>query len=401
MWKRIKLEKLLVSPIQNGYSPICPETSNGKWVLGLGALNGSGFDASQIKPAPVDDNRVNDFLLKPGDFLVSRSNTIDKVGRAALFEGQIDNCSYPDLMMRFRVDESLIHLKFLDAYLRSPEAVRQFQRSAAGTSGSMVKINKRVLENLLVPLPNYRDQISIAAILSTWDQAIEKTEQLIAAKKIHRRALYQKCFRPDSSFNKFWKSKKLSTYLIPRNEKALPTKGMPLYSLTIEDGVTAKTDRYNRDFLVKDTDSKTYKVVYPGDIVFNPANLRWGAIARSRVHHKIVISPIYEVLEIKKDIVDPELLVHAITCPRQIGIFATKTEGTLIERMAVKLDAFLLIEILLPESFEEQRNIADLLCTASKEINLLKKQLKAYRKQKRGLMQKLLAGQWRINIKRR
>ena len=196
--------------------------------------------------------------------------------------------------------------------------------------------------------------------------------------------------------NASWKSAKLSEYLRSRNEKSLPSEEIPLYSLTIEDGVTAKTDRYNRDFLVKDSDSKTYKVVYPGDIVFNPANLRWGAIARSEIDHKVVISPIYEVLEIRKTVVDPELLNHALTCPRQIGIFASKTEGTLIERMAVKLDAFLLTEILLPETIEEQRKIAILLDSAKKEILLLKKQANAYRRQKRGLMQQLLTGQWRI-----
>jgi type I restriction enzyme S subunit len=262
----------------------------------------------------------------------------------------------------------------------------------------MVKINKGVLEKLPVPLPPYKEQVAIAELLAIWNCAIEKTERLIAAKDRYLCALYQKCFQAGTSMNASWKSRKLATYLVARNEKAIPSGDVPLYSLTIENGVTAKTDRYNRDFLVKDMDSKTYKVVYPGDVVFNPANLRWGAIARSVVEHKVVISPIYEVLEIKKDIVDPELVTHAITCPRQIGIYATKTEGTLIERMAVKLDAFLFTEILLPETLEEQRKIAALLCTARKEIDLLKKQLEAYRQQKRGLMQKLLTGQWRVKI---
>ena len=84
-WKRVKLKTLLSQPVQNGYSPIFPETPSGKWILGLGALYGSGFDATQIKPAPIGDKRVDDFLLQPGDFLVSRSNTLDKVGRAAMF----------------------------------------------------------------------------------------------------------------------------------------------------------------------------------------------------------------------------------------------------------------------------------------------------------------------------
>jgi type I restriction enzyme S subunit len=37
--------------------------------------------------------------------------------------------------------------------------------------------------------------------------------------------------------------------------------------------------------------------------------------------------------------------------------------------------------------------------TARIEIDLLKKQADAFRKQKRGLMQKLLTGRWRMKIK--
>lgn len=270
------------------------------------------------------------------------------------------------------------------------------EKKAHGFKTSLVHVRKSDITGAYVAQLLPAEQANIAELLSTWDEVIEKTELLITTKEKQLCAFYQICFQPGTSMNHSWKSTKLSEYLGSRNEKSLPREDMPLYSLTIENGVTAKTDRYNRDFLVKDTNSKTYKVVYPGDIVFNPANLRWGAIARSKVEHKVVISPIYEVLEIKKGDVDPELLIHALTCPRQIGIFATKTEGTLIERMAVKLDSFLLTEILLPRTIEEQRKIAIRLNSAKKEILLLKKQAHAYRRQKRGLMQKLLTGTWRL-----
>lgn len=396
-WHKVKLKTLLSQPVQNGYSPVCPEEPNGKWILGLGALSDFGLDTTQIKPAPVDDSKVDNFLLRPGDFLVSRSNTRDKVGRSALFKGEIKNCSYPDLMMRFRINETTIYPEFLEMYLRSHRTVKYFQRSASGTSGTMVKINKRVVENLKVPLPPMPEQTAIAALLSTWDAAIEKTEKLIAAKEKQMNALYQLFFQPGMSANSSWHSTKIGQFMTPRKEREVPSEEIPLFSLTIEDGVTPKTDRYNRDFLVKDNGSKTYEVVYPGDIVFNPSNLRWGAIARSHVEHKVVISPIYEILKIKTDKIDPAFLEHALTCPRQIGIFATRTEGTLIERMAVKLDAFLLTEIMVPPTIDEQQKVASFLDMARDEIKLLKSQVVAYRKQKRGLMQKLLTGQWRVN----
>jgi type I restriction enzyme S subunit len=47
---------------------------------------------------------------------------------------------------------------------------------------------------------------------------------------------------------------------------------------------------------------------------------------------------------------------------------------------------------------EEQKQIAAILTTARQEIDLLKKQAEAYRRQKRGLMQRLLTGEWRVRV---
>ena len=56
---------------------------------------------------------------------------------------------------------------------------------------------------------------------------------------------------------------------------------VPLYSLTIEDGVSPKTDRYERNFLVK-KEGDNFKVVHPDDFVSNPMNLRFGAIGYNK-----------------------------------------------------------------------------------------------------------------------
>jgi type I restriction enzyme S subunit len=47
---------------------------------------------------------------------------------------------------------------------------------------------------------------------------------------------------------------------------------------------------------------------------------------------------------------------------------------------------------------DQQKQIAAILTTARQEIHLLKKQAEAYRRQKRGLMQKLLTGEWRVKL---
>ncbi len=104
----VPLGSLIYAPPQNGYSPNCLNEPTGKWVLGLSALSERSLDLSEVKPVSTDTPLADRFLLQSGDFLISRSNTIDKVGRVGVFRGGLDNCTYPDLMMRFRPDASKI-----------------------------------------------------------------------------------------------------------------------------------------------------------------------------------------------------------------------------------------------------------------------------------------------------
>lgn len=392
-----KLKHFLATPVKNGFSPVCTDKPTSKVVLGLGALTGTGLDLTQVKWVPESNTQADKFPIESGDFLVSRSNTLDKVGRAALYRGGLSNCSYPDLMMKFRVDEEKIIPDFMELILQSAPARKHFMRCASGTSSTMAKITKSVVESLRVPEFSMQQQQSIVKIAREWDNAIEKTEALIAAKEKQFEWLCQTYFKPGNSTNSGWEKHKIASFVTVRNEKEVPSEEVPLYSLTIENGVTAKTDRYNREFLVIDKGGKKYKAVHPKDIVFNPANLRWGAIARSEVEHKVVLSPIYEVLKVDENKIDSDFLTHALTCSRQIAIFATMVEGTLVERMAVKIDTFLSCHIYVPSSKEKQKEIAHVLNLSKQEISLLKNTLEQYRSQKRGLMQKLLTGEWQVS----
>ena len=64
-----------------------------------------------------------------------------------------------------------------------------------------------------------------------------------------------------------------------------------LWSLTVEDGLTPKTDRYVRDFLVRKEDK--YKLVRPGDIVYNPMNMTLGAIGYNNMSKAVAVSGYY------------------------------------------------------------------------------------------------------------
>lgn len=338
-------------------------------------------------------NQLAKHRILPGDILFPRRGDLGRIG-VATTENTGWLCGTGCLRARLKEN---VDINYIHQYVQLDSVKKWLERNALGQT--MLNLNTEIIANLPVCIVSIPEQKAIASLLATWDAAIEKTDHLIRMRKIQLFGLYQRFLQPSSMFNTKWVSTKLDQLLQPRNERTVPTKSIPLFSLTIENGITPKTDRYNRDFLVSDINMKTYKVVYPGDIVFNPANLRWGAIARSNVIHQVTVSPIYEVLEINKDVIDPDFLIHALKCPRQIALFASKTEGTLIERMSIKLEAFLNTEIFYPLDKDLQTDIAFLFDAVQKEIAILRGIINKYKKQKRGLMQKLLTGQWRVKIR--
>ena len=365
-------------------------------VLKVSSVTYGHFNPKASKPISGKELDRAKCTPRAGQIIISRaSGTSAHVGASTYV--------YENYPMRFLSDKLWqtvpnpnveTNMKWLSYCLVSPKIRSQILGFATGTN--IKNITKKEFLWIPIQIPPIQEQNKIAEMLDLWDNAIEKTEALIAAKEKQFEWLCQTYFKPGNSTNSGWEKHKIATFVTVRNEREVPSEEAPLYSLTIENGVTAKTDRYNREFLVIDKGGKKYKVVHPKDIVFNPANLRWGAIARSEVEHKVVLSPIYEVLKVDENKIDSDFLTYALTCSRQIGIFATMVEGTLVERMAVKIDTFLSCHIYVPSSKEKQKEIAHVLNLSKQEINLLKELLEKYRSQKRGLMQNLLTGEWQV-----
>lgn len=273
--------------------------------------------------------------------------------------------------------------------------------------GGQENLSGGIVKSIQVPIPPLPEQRKIAAILSTWDKAISTTEQLLANSQQQKKALMQQLLTGkkrllDENGERFrgeWKCSKVSDLLKVRKERQVPTQDIPLFSLTIEDGITPKSDRYNREFLVKNTDEKKYKLVNPKDIVYNPANLRWGAINFSRIDHSVVVSPIYEVLFLKdENKTSLEFIAQKLMTPDQIGRFAAMVEGTLVERMAVKIEPFLATKLSVPPTLKEQQKIASVLTVADEEISALQQKIETLKQEKKALMQQLLTGKLRVKV---
>lgn len=189
-----------------------------------------------------------------------------------------------------------------------------------------------------------------------------------------------------------WNETSFSTLFTSTSEYTDDLDKYPLYSLTIEDGVTPKTERYERSHLVKKEDS--YKIVRPNDYAYNPMNLRFGSVARHKGNLPVAVSGYYDIFTtVHKS--DLPFMDSFLTCDPMITYYNRVSTGSLVEKQRVHFSQFLEFVLPLP-SINERAKIAAILTTQDKVIELKEKQLAGKQRQKKYLMQQLLTGKKRL-----
>ncbi|MDG6127306.1 restriction endonuclease subunit S [Lactococcus formosensis] len=193
--------------------------------------------------------------------------------------------------------------------------------------------------------------------------------------------------RPQLRFEGFtddWEERRLSEVLRERNNQQPQSMEYPLVSFTVENGVTPKTDRYEREQLVVgDKSSKKYKVTVLNDIVYNPANLKFGAISRNK-YGNAVFSPIYVTFSVNNDVTMPEFIEMLITRKDFIKRALKYQQGTVYERQSVSPENLLSMNLYLPGKLEQEKigtffkHLDDTISLQQRKLDLLKEQKKGY-----------------------
>ena len=189
-------------------------------------------------------------------------------------------------------------------------------------------------------------------------------------------------------FTDAWERRKLDDVLTERNIQQPQTSEYPLVSFTVEKGVTPKTERYEREQLVVgDTKSKKYKITEFNDIVYNPANLKFGAISRNS-YGKAVFSPIYVTFVVDEQIAYPKFMEMFVTRPDFIQHALKYQQGTVYERQSVSPENLLSMNLLLPIK-DEQSQIGLFFQKFDDIINFHQRKLDLLKEQKKGFLQKM------------
>ncbi|MEM0517241.1 restriction endonuclease subunit S [Aequorivita flava] len=336
-------------------------------------------------------SQTSDFL-KDGDLVVAdASEDYEGVGEAIELKNVNERKVISGLhTFAFRDKTNKTAEGFRVYIFRNPLVKKALKTIATGSK--VYGISKGNLQKFKIVLPTLPEQQKIATILSTWDSVIAKQEQLIIAKQEFKKGLMQLLLTGKKRFEGFegeWEEVKLSSVSTFTNGKAheqdisLDGEFVVVNSKFIStDGKVRKNTNTQASPLKKD------------DIVMVMSDVPNGkALAKCYIiEENERYSLNQRICSLKAKKMDVIFLWNQLNRNKYYLKFNDGISQTNLKKKEV-----LNCPILRPE-IKEQQKIASVLSAADKEIGLLQSELATLRGQKRGLMQRLLTGEVRVEI---
>ena len=128
-------------------------------ILKVSAVTYGAFKPEESKLVPRDYLPPSDHLVRAGDLLFSRANTVELVGATAYVSSTPNDIVLPDKLWRFIWNKAFkTEPLFVWALFQTRAIRRDLGRLATGTSGSMKNISQAKLLRLRVPMPPYAAQ---------------------------------------------------------------------------------------------------------------------------------------------------------------------------------------------------------------------------------------------------
>lgn len=372
-WKKVKLGQIM--SFKNGLN--FSQVSNGKELNFLGVANFKSrkfiSSEAQLDKIYLADFPNDDYLLKTDDLVFVRSNgSKDLVGRCVKMNDTFSKTTFSGFCIRGRLSSSETTADYILHFIECGFLKDKLKRESRGTNIS--NLNQDILDDFDIMLPPIEEQKKIAATLSVWDSAIEKMEKLIEAKESGHAVLMNEMLKN----SKTWDCTCLSDIATIKKGKQLNAVDMISDGAyyVMNGGITpsGNTDDWN-------TAENTISISEGGNscgfVAFNKEKFWAGGHC-------------YTLIDLNENI-SVRFLFHYLKNMEK-EIMAMRVGSGLPN---IQKDSISDIKVFYP-SKKGQERISGVLDDSLSEIALLKQQLENYKKQKQGLMQKLLTGQWRV-----
>ena len=370
------------------------EENEGTPVIKMGNIDRGFIKIDKIQCLPMNYQFNDEDILKEGDLLFNTRNTLELVGKVAIWRNELRFALYNSNLMRIKFKEEFITSNwFMNYAFNSTNSIRQLKGVATGTT-SVAAIYGRDLNHIKFFVPPFTEQKKIAAILSTWDAAITKTQLLIAQLQLRNKGLMQELLKPKEGWKKFRIGDLIEE--IKRPVEWNDDECYDLISVRRRSGGAFYRDSLKGGQIL----TKQLLTVYENDFLFSKMQIVHGA---SSIVPKelsgMKVSGSYITVKTKDE---TKLDIQYFNWVSKARFFYRLTflssHGVHIEKMTFDFDDFKQHKISLPKLLSEQKRTVQILNKAADEVKKLEQKLAALQLQKKGLMQKLLTGEVRVKI---
>lgn len=256
-------------------------------------------------------------------------------------------------------------------------------------AGGQANLSAEILANFPIILPPLSEQRRIAAILGTWDAAIEKAERLtrLAADALSARRILLLSARHNRKRSE-WRTVTfgdVTEELTSRNGNFLTATSV--MGVIKGDGFQPMRER------TIGSDLSRYKVVPPSAFAYNPMRLNIGSLAFSGFTTDILVSPDYVVFAAKGNACAPEFLNEVRQSSRWAAWCQQGGAGSV--RTRIYYGDLISMPIDLPP-LATQKRITAILADLTTRHRTAVRRVELLRRQKTGLMERLLTGKIRV-----
>jgi len=183
-WEVVRLKEVVLE-VKPGF-PCGKRDESGVIQLRMDSIDIEGWinPTAYVKVPPPKN--VEEYLLRPGDILFNNTNSIDLIGKTAIFRGEFSECVYSNHLTRIRINPNKVIPEWLLYVL-----IRKWQlgifKAICHPHVHQAGINKGDLLNLKIPLPSLEEQDKIIRMILTVDKKlkieIKRKEKLKRIKK--------------------------------------------------------------------------------------------------------------------------------------------------------------------------------------------------------------------------
>ena len=341
-----------------------------------------------------NDNIEGYYIVKKGDFVYNpRISVAAPCGPINCYHGEEIGVMSP-LYTAFSIDMKEIQRDYIEQFFSSTSWHR-YMKSVAnyGVRSDRMNLSDEDFFLLPIPMPKREEQEKIAEILAGQDRVIALKEKLLAEKQKQKKYLMQQLLTGKKrlpGFSGEWIESCLGDLFRERVETNCAE--LRLLAITSGQGVIPRDELELKDN--SSEDKSKYKKICVGDIGYNTMRMWQGVSAFS--NYEGIVSPAYTIL-VPNLKIDAKFFAYQFKLSSIIFLFYRYSQGLVDDTRNLKYENLKRIRVLFPQDKKEQTAIADILSTADKEIELLKKDIEQEKLKKKSLMQLLLTGIVRVD----